>query len=112
MAGSYSDVVKCLWLGSPLFHHADLMERQSWRQRQIDKARESTPKFQIVVSLTSTRKFILAVLTEAQIKTQSCPAVVRLLTCLILIAMNSTDLTHLGNDIQLTSLSYSSIIRW
>lgn len=48
MAGSYSDVVKCLWLGSQLFHHADLMERQGvWRQRQIDKDRRS------VYSLTS-----------------------------------------------------------
>lgn len=38
MAGSYSDGVKCQRLGSPLFHHANLMERRRvWRQRQIDK---------------------------------------------------------------------------
>lgn len=38
MAGSYSDVVKCLWLGIPPFHRADLMERRGVkRQRQIDK---------------------------------------------------------------------------
>ncbi len=39
MAGSHSDVIKCLWLGSPQFHHADLMEQGSLetkanRQRQ------------------------------------------------------------------------------
>lgn len=38
MAGSYSDVVKCLWLGIQPFHRADLMERRGvQRQRQIDK---------------------------------------------------------------------------
>lgn len=42
MAGSYSDVVKCPLLGSPLFHHTDLMERLGVkRQRQTDKDRRS-----------------------------------------------------------------------
>lgn len=31
---SYSDVVKCLWLGSPLLHHADLMERRGIRRQR------------------------------------------------------------------------------